>query len=159
MRQQHVAHAAVTIRARPELVWDALTNPEMVRRWMEGTDVNARWTAGSPITWKGVFEGKAYEDHGKVLRAERCRVLEFTHFSPSMGMPDRPENYHTVRIELEGRDNETIVTLNQEGSPSEEARQRSADHWRQMLDGLKQAVEEKRARRGDRGMDLPEERN
>ena len=142
MRQQHVAHASVEIHARPERVWDALTDPRMVRQYMEGTNVDSSWSAGAPITWQGEFRGRSYRDHGKVLRAERCRVLEYTHFSPGQGVPDEPENYHTVTIELEGDEDMTHVTLSQDGNPTDEARQHSEANWRRMLDGLREVAEE-----------------
>ena len=142
MRQQHVAHASVKIHARPEQVWNALTDPEMVRQYMEGANVESSWTAGSPITWQGEYRGKSFHDHGKILRAERCRLLEYTHFSPTQGVPDLPENHHTVTIELEDRQNVTHVTLSQDGNTSEEARENSEANWRKMLNGLRQVAED-----------------
>lgn len=140
--KQHVARASVKINARPEKVWDALTNPELVRRYMLGTTVNSNWTAGAPITWKGEMQGRSYEDRGKVLRAERCRLLEYTHYAGMQGTPDSPENQHTVKIELADEGRNTKVTLVQEGNPTEEARRHSEDNWREMLDGLRQVVEQ-----------------
>ena len=146
--QQHVAHASVKIQAHPETVWEALTNPEMVREYMEGANVQSSWTPGSPITWQGEYRGKPFHDHGRILRAERCRVLAYTHFSPGQGVPDVPENHHTVTIELEPRGEDvTQVTLSQDGNPSEEARQHSEENWRRMLNGLREVSE--RTRNGD----------
>jgi uncharacterized protein YndB with AHSA1/START domain len=141
MMQHHVAHASVKIHARPEQVWNALIDPEKVRQYMEGADVRSSWTAGAPITWQGEYRGRPFQDHGKVLRAERCRVLEYTHVSASEDVSDQPENYHTVTIELEDREDVTEVTLSQDGNPSEEARRHSEENWRQMLNGLRQVVE------------------
>ena len=139
---QHVAHASVKIHAQPEQVWDALTKPELVRRYMAGATVDSNWTAGSPITWTGEMRGRSYEDRGKVLRAERCRVLEYTHYSPMQGAPESPENIHTVTIELDSDGRDTKVSLTQEGNPSEEARKHNEANWREMLNGLRQVVEE-----------------
>lgn len=147
--KEHVARASVKIHARPEKVWDALTNPEMVRRYMMGATVNSNWTAGAPITWSGEMRGRSFEDHGKVLRAERCRLLEYTHYSGGQGTPDSPDNYHTVKIELADEGRDTKVTLVQEGNPTEEARRHSEDNWRDMLDGLRKVVEQDDADVGD----------
>lgn len=140
--KQHVAQASVKIHAEPEKVWDALTNPDMVRRYMGGATVDSNWTAGSPITWRGEMRGRSFEDRGKVLRAEPCRVLEYTHYSPQQGLGDSPENIHTVTIELDSDGRDTNVRLVQEGNPTEEARRHNEASWREMLKGLRQVVEE-----------------
>jgi len=150
--KQHVAHASVKIHARPEQVWEALTDPERVRQYMEGAHVRSTWAAGSPITWEGEHRGRPFRDHGKVLRAESCRVLEYTHWSSSQGEPDQPENHHTVMIELEARgDGMTHVTLAQDGNASEEARERSEENWRRMLNGLRDVAESRERSETSRG--------
>ena len=41
---------------------------------MFGTDAVSDWKEGSPITWKGEWEGKHYEDRGVILRLEPERL-------------------------------------------------------------------------------------
>ena len=53
--------------ATPERVWRALTDPAQIKDWMVGTDVETDWRVGSPISWRGELDGKAYgtgEDPG-----------------------------------------------------------------------------------------------
>jgi uncharacterized protein YndB with AHSA1/START domain len=137
-----VARASATIDAPVARVWDALVDPEAIRRYMFGTTVVSDWTEGSPIVWKGEWKGKAYEDTGVILRIERGRVLRYSHFSPLSGLPDTPENHHTVTIELVEQAGRTRVSLAQDNTPTEQARQHSERNWSAMLAGLKQLLEE-----------------
>ncbi|GAB3881022.1 SRPBCC family protein [Terrabacter terrigena] len=138
----HVAHAKVTVDATPQQAWRALTDPAEISRWMVGTEVSTDWQVGSPITWRGEFAGKPYEDKGEVLEVEEPRRLSMTHFSPLMG-DDVPENYHTVTYTLEGSDDgaPTTVTLEQDGNDSEEQAETFSQNWQSMLDAFKETVE------------------
>jgi len=136
-----IARAAIDIRASIEKTWHALVDPSTIRQYMFGTQVTADWRAGGPITWKGEWQGKAYEDKGTILRFEPGRALQYTHFSPLSGLPDRPENYHTVTIELSAEGEQTRVRLSQDHNETEEARAHSQKNWEMMLGGLKELLE------------------
>ena len=97
---------------------------------------------GGDIIWEGEWQGRPYRDHGKVLRIEPDRLLEYTHFSPLAGKPDVPENYHTVTIRLAVDIHGTEVTLAQDGNDTEEERRHSEKNWDLMLAGLKEYVEQ-----------------
>ncbi|MGZ7042084.1 MAG: SRPBCC family protein, partial [Thermoanaerobaculia bacterium] len=98
-----IAKASTTINAPVDRVRDALVKPEIIKQYMFGTNVVSDFRKGSPIVWKGEWEGRKYEDKGKILEIEPRRLLKYTHFSPLTGEPDVPENYHTVTIELSGK--------------------------------------------------------
>jgi uncharacterized protein YndB with AHSA1/START domain len=138
-----LAKAETSIDAPVARVWRALVTPEDIKRYMFGATVVSDWKVGGPIVWKGEWQGKHYEDKGRILRMEPERLLSYTHFSPLAGLPDEPENYHTVTIELatQGR-GRTLVTLTQDNNANEEARAHSEENWRHMLDGLKRVVEQ-----------------
>jgi uncharacterized protein YndB with AHSA1/START domain len=137
-----VAHASIVIDASIQEVWNALVDPEAIRQFMFGTNVTSDWKEGSPITWKGEWKGKAYEDKGTVLRSAPPRTLRYTHFSPLAGLPDKPENYHNVAIELSSEGATTTrVELSQDNNATEEAREHAEQNWRQMLEGLKAYAE------------------
>ena len=136
-----VATAETDVAAPPGKVWAALTDPEQIREYMFGSDVVTDWRQGSPIVWKGEYEGKTYEDKGEIVEIEPERRLKVTHFSPLSGRDDRPENYHTVLYELEDRGGATHVSLSQDNNPSEDAAEHSRANWEKILAGLKQFVE------------------
>lgn len=136
-----IAKASATIDAPVEKVWDALVNPAAIHEYMFGTNVTSDWKEGSAISWKGEWQGKAYEDKGTIKKIDAPRTLQYTHFSPLAGQPDVPENYHTVTVELTGRGDTTDVTLSQDNNPTDEAREHSEKNWKMMLDALKKYVE------------------
>ena len=136
-----VATAEVDIDAPPDRVWAALTDPEQIKQYMFGSQVETDWQPGSPITWSGEFNGKAYQDKGEVIAVEPDHRLELTHFSPMSGEDDKPENYHRLVYLLEPRDSGTHVALSQDNNADDEAAEHSRQNWQTMLDGLKQAVE------------------
>ena len=123
----------VDIDAAPDEVWHALTDPDLIARYMMGSQVDSSWEVGSPITWQGEWQGKAYQDKGEVLAVEPPRLLKVTHFSPLSGAEDKPENYHTVTYELSGDDGHTHLELTQ--VPGEGA------EWDGILQGLNEVVE------------------
>jgi len=136
-----VARSSITINAPLERVWNALVTPAAIKQYMFGTDVASDWKEGSPIVWKGEWEGRRYEDKGIIRQFKPQRMLQYTHFSPLSGLPDKPENYHTVTIELSAAGNRTSVSLAQDNNATEEARQHSAKNWERMLAGLKKLLE------------------
>jgi uncharacterized protein YndB with AHSA1/START domain len=139
--QKLVAKASTAINAPAAAVWDALVNPKKIKEYMFGTSAISDWKKGSPIVWKGEWEGKKYEDKGTILQLERERVLQYSHFSPLSGVPDKPENYHTITIELSPKGNQTVVSLSQDNNENEQARAHSEKNWAMMLAGLKKLLE------------------
>lgn len=136
------ATAETEIAAPAEQVWRALTDPEIIARYFFGTRVETDWQPGSPIVWRGVYEGTSYEDKGQVLDVQPNHLLRVTHFSPMTGLPDERDNYHTLTFRLDRLGETTRVSLTQDNNADEPEAQRATENWRIMLDGLKQTVEE-----------------
>jgi uncharacterized protein YndB with AHSA1/START domain len=141
MSKNLVAKATTSIGAARSKVWEALVTPDAIKQYMFGADVESDWSEGSKITWKGEMKGKKYEDKGVILKIAPQKTLQYSHFSPLTGKADKPENYHTVTINLSGSGNKTEVLLSQDNNPNEEARKESAKNWGAMLEGLKKYVE------------------
>jgi uncharacterized protein YndB with AHSA1/START domain len=133
------ATTAITMPRRD--VWNALVDPAAIQSYMFGTTVISDWQQGSPIVWKGEWKGSSYEDKGVILRIEPERLLQYSHFSPLSGQEDRPENYHTVTIELAEADGQTSVSLAQDKNATEEARAEAEANWQAMLAALKAYLE------------------
>ena len=138
----NIAKADTTIDAPVDKVWDALINPEMIKKYMFGTTVISDWKEGSKIVWKGEWQGKQYEDKGKILNMAPKKQLQYSHFTPSPGIADVPENYHIVTIDLEERDKQTVVTLTQDNNADEKTKEYSEKNWKMMLASLKKLLEE-----------------
>ena len=85
-----VATAETDIDAPRSQVWRALTDPDEIQKYMFGSKVETDWKPGSPITWKGEYDGKKYEDKGEILEVEHERRLKLTHFSALVVRRMRP---------------------------------------------------------------------
>ena len=141
MSNPYIAKATVSIKAPSSKVWEALTTPRLMKQYFFGADIVTDWKVGSPIIYKGEWEGKPFEDKGKVVKFEPGKLLVTTHWSPLSGVPDSPENYHTVTYKLAGTDGTTQVSLTQDNNASEDEKAESEKNWMMILDGLKKLVE------------------
>ncbi len=142
MDKKLIAKASVAIEASAEKVWEALTNPETIKQYMFGTNVVTDWREGSPIVWKGEWKGTTYEDKGTILQFQPRRLVQYSHYSPLSGLPDTPENHHTVTVELTPAGSTTTVVLTQDNNANEQERTHSAKNWEAMLGALKGLVEQ-----------------
>lgn len=141
MNKTLTAQATVTINAPASRVWEALMDPELIKQYLFGAEVITDWKEGSPIIYKGIYEGKAYEDKGQVLKAEPEKLLLITHWSPLSGAPDRPENYHQVSYELAAENGSTQLTITQDNNASREEQEQNTNFWKMVLDGIKKLLE------------------
>ena len=141
MKDTYIAKKSITINAPAAKVWHALTNPAMIKQYLFGTEAISDWKVGSPIVYRGTWEGKAYEDKGKILRMAPNKLLETTYWSGTSGLADIPENYNTVTYELSERGNQTTVSLTQDNNPSAEARDHAQNNWGMVLEGMKKLLE------------------
>lgn len=141
MEEDMIAKASADIQATPDEVWGALVDPKAIKQYMFGTDAISTWQEGSPISWRGVWQGNAYEDKGVILEFKTGHRIQYSHFSPLSGLPDRPENYHTVTIELASAGSRTHVSLTQDNNSNEMERAHSEENWGMMLEALKHYLE------------------
>jgi uncharacterized protein YndB with AHSA1/START domain len=141
MSDKFTAKATTIINAPTAKVWDALTQPELIKQYLFGTQVITDWKVGSPITYKGVWDGKPYEDKGKVVQIVPGKLLVSTFWSSLAGLPDIPENYKTVRYELSATSGGTRLTIIQDNNDTQEESDHSEQNWLMVLDGLKKLLE------------------
>lgn len=141
MNQKYIAQASITIDAPASEVWRALTDPKLIKQYLFGTQVTTDWQVGSPITYKGVWQGKPYEDKGQVLQNVPGKLLVSTFWSSLGGEPDLPEYYKTVRYELSGTGSATRLTIIQDNNASQEEAEHSSQNWIMVLQGMKKLLE------------------
>jgi len=130
----------VEISASPGQVWNALTDPDLIRKYFFGSTVETTWEPGAPITWSGEYDGTSYQDKGEVIEVVPEQRLVVTHFSPMTGQDDVPENYHRLTYSLEREGDATRLTLEQDNTP-EESVEDFQSNWDTMLGNLKELVE------------------
>ena len=137
-----IARAEVAVDAPAETVWRALTEPELIAKYMFGSKVTTDWKVGSKITYQGEFKGKKYEDKGTIIELVPNKILKTSHFSPMSGKADVPENYNVVTYELAAQGGKTILKVTQENNPDQTMVEESEKTWGMMLQGLKKVAEE-----------------
>jgi uncharacterized protein YndB with AHSA1/START domain len=135
------AKVQTDIHAPASKVWDALTNPEIIKQYFFGVEVVSDWKEGSPIVYRGEWEGKTFEDKGNVIQLVPEKLLLCNYWSAFSGLPDSPENYQDVSYELSPVEGGTRLTITQEGIPTEESRKHSEENWKTVLAALKSLLE------------------
>jgi len=141
MNNKFTAQATTLVNAPASKVWDALTSPSLIKQYLFGTEVTSDWKVGSPITYRGEWEGKSYEDKGEILQIEPDKLLVSTFWSSLAGLPDLPENYKTVRYELSPEGSRTKLTITQDNNATQEEADHSTQNWTTVLDKLKELLE------------------
>lgn len=136
-----VAKAEVVIYASPARVWQALTEPDLIEKYLFGAHVETDWQPGSPIVYRGEWQGQAYEDKGVVLEVQPEKRLVSTYWSPLSGVPDEPAYYKTVTYELAPEGEGTRVSVTQDNNASPEEAESSSQNWRRVLEGMKAVIE------------------
>jgi uncharacterized protein YndB with AHSA1/START domain len=136
-----IAEASILVDADTDAVWRAITDPEIIARYLYGTRVESEWRVGSPIVYRGEWEGKPYEDHGTILEFEPGERLVSSYYSPLSGKPDVPESYQDVAYVLRQEDGGTRLTVTQSGCADRAEADRMSSNWATTLEGLRSAVE------------------
>lgn len=129
------------INASPETVWKRLLDPESVKEYMMGAEVETDWKVGSPISWKGEWDGHPFEDTGKVLAIEPEKMLQYDHFSGGSGQKDIPENHRTVTVEIEPKGEGTHLELTQSNAGTEKEKAEMEKNWQMMFGKFKEIAE------------------
>ncbi len=141
MKSNITGKTSITVDAPTSKVWDALTRPEIIKKYFFGTNASSDWKPGSPVTYKGEWQGKTYEDKGTVLDAVPGKLLRHTYWSSMSGIEDMPENYVTVTYELTPANIGTTLTVTQENIPDEKTKEHSLENWNMVLKNLKELLE------------------
>jgi uncharacterized protein YndB with AHSA1/START domain len=133
------------IHASPTRVWEALTNPDLIKEYFFGTNVISEWKEGSEVSWTGEWKGKPYLDKGVILKMVPEKLLTFTHWSSRIGVPDKPSNYSWYSYELELQGPNTALTITQENKSGGPVTEKTWEHWDTVVKGLKNLLEKQEA--------------
>src|ERR1022692_3256863 len=86
----------VTVNATPEKVWDVMTNPDIIKEYLFGTETVTDWKVGSEIAFQGEYNDQKYRDHGVILENIPLQKISYTYWSGFTGLEDKPENYSVI---------------------------------------------------------------
>jgi len=140
-----IFNKVVNIHAPTPQVWQVLTTPELMKKWMMPDieiSIITDWKIGSPIIIRGTMNGKNFENNGAVIQFEPEKILQYSHLSSISRLPDRPESYCLVEFRLQPIDNETVLTLTLSNFPTQSIYQHLAFYWNVTLEVLKKMIEE-----------------
>lgn len=130
-----------TIHAPISKVWDGLTLPALVKQYFFGTELVTSWEPGTPIYFRGAWEGKSYEDKGTVLKFEPGKMLQYDYFSSWSDQEDRPENYQSITYRVKAKGNSTILTITQRNIETLDKKVHSVQNWSGLMLALKKLME------------------
>ena len=142
MEKELVLKTSVSINASTAKVWDALINPEQIKKYFFGTEAISDWKVGRALIFKGVWEGKEYRDKGHILELEKEKKLKYNYWSSFSGNEDIPENYANITYELLEQSGKTIFTLTQDGFKTKEQQEHSEKNWQSLFVNLKTLLED-----------------
>ncbi len=138
--EDSIVHATL-VRARPEVVYDAMTTAEALDEWFtEGAEVNRKEGGHIKFRWKDWGADKSTsEDGGPIIVAERPRRFSFKWF------PAGDTYSTTVEMDFEPTDEGTIIRLKECGYRDDPKSKRAmlacATGWGEALTLLKFYVE------------------
>ncbi len=141
MKNNITGKASIHIQAPATKVWEALTTPAIIKQYFFGTDAISDWKAGSPLIFRGEWEGKHYEDKGTILSVVPNKLFRYEYWSSMSGIEDKPENYVIVTYALTEKNDSTILAVTQENIPDEKMRKHSEENWKKVLEALKNLLE------------------
>jgi uncharacterized protein YndB with AHSA1/START domain len=140
MKHQFKSTSTFTINASKEKVWDALTNPEIVKQYFFGTSLVADWKVGGMVFFRGEWEGKPYEDKGIITAIKQNELLCYDYKSSWDTSEDIRENYMPIEYKLSERNGATTLEITQ-GSATQEQANHSDENWKMVMNGMKELVE------------------
>lgn len=132
----------IKINADSSKVWNALTNPKMIKKYLFGTKVITSWKVGSEIIFQGNWEGKKFRDKGIIAKLESEKLFQYTYWSVFSGLEDKEENYSLVTFELSSDEKITKLTVSQKGFADKTSQENSDKGWSIVLQKIKKLVEE-----------------
>lgn len=122
-------------------VWELLVNPAETGRLFWGTTVESDFKVGSPIVWKGVWEGKPFEDRGTIKRVEKNAVLQYSHWSTASDTPNDEATHNLLTFQLTKEDRGVRVVLQHENIATMAMKEHSEKMWTQLLATMKRMAE------------------
>ncbi len=106
--------STISTKAPAQKVFDALTQPELVKQWQYGKQLITDWQVGGAIRFSAEYEGKSLEQWGTVLDLRPNELVKYNLFTPRPNQEDRIENYTITSYVITRENGTTHIQLIQE---------------------------------------------
>lgn len=149
MKKELIIKNSTVIDAPASKVWNALVDPGQTKKYMFGCEALSDWKIGSPLLWKGTYEGKEMVFvKGSIVDIQPETFLSYTVIDPNSTIPDIPENYLTVTYTLKSENGKTSLTVTQgdyatvaDGEKRYNDSNNGGEGWNPILVEIKKLVE------------------
>ena len=135
----HIVNKQISIPATPGQVWEALTNPNLTKKYFFNSEVHSDWKQGHPITFKGkMFFIFSFEMKGTILEIIPQKLLKYNLKNA------KSDSTSTVTETLSYNNGITTMTVTDdvgEGEGAEKRYKRSVKGWDKILSGLQDLLE------------------
>lgn len=139
-KTEHVVRKKIKIKAAPDQVWKALTDPEKTKKYFFGSKVISAWKKNSYISWVRKFLWRKMELKGKILDIKPGKFLKYKLRNAS----DKGKTWSHVTDTLTFSNGTTTLSVKDDVGKGEGAAKRfkrSNKAWDKVLKGLKKLVE------------------
>lgn len=133
--------STIKLNASPDKVWDTLTNPEKVKLWQYGSDLQTSWEIGTSIKFVTKWEDKVFEQWGTVLEFTPLTKLSYSLFAQRPDLEDKPENYFIMNYVLTAENGQTKLEIIQEDNRPNAVQEEPQGEENPILQTLKKLVE------------------
>ncbi|KAF2515408.1 SRPBCC domain-containing protein [Flavobacterium zhairuonense] len=133
--------STIILNAPVEKVWNALTNPELVKQWQYGSDLITDWKTGNEIRFRNEWEGQVFEQWGTVLEVVLNQKIKYSLFFPRPALEDKPENYFIMNYVLTEENQKTKLEIIQEDNRPGAIQEEPQGEENPILQGLKALIE------------------
>jgi len=133
---------SIDINTGIEKMWNVLTNPEIIKEYLFGTETVTDWKPASEIIFQGEYQGHKYRDHGFIKENILHSRISYSYWSGFSGLEDKPENYSMVIYDLVPKgDNVITFTWTQKGYVDEERQKHSQSGMKAFMEQIKTIAE------------------
>jgi uncharacterized protein YndB with AHSA1/START domain len=137
----------VSINQSPSQVWEYLTNPTLMKKWMGEPEMNievvSNWKIGNSIHIKGFHNG-AFDNKGIVLQFDSPKILQYSHLSSASQLDDVTENHSIIIFRLTPINKNTLLKIQIENFPTESIQKHLDFYWQGTASVLKNIIEQEK---------------
>ena len=142
MRHDLEVTGSILVNVSASKVWEGLTNPDIIKEYLFGTETVTDWKVGSEIAFQGEYGGHKYRDHGVILENVFHERISYSYWSGFTGLADKPENYSIVTYTLKAVSNTvTELSWTMKGYANEEGYNHSKEGMQAFLEQIKGIME------------------